>query len=104
MAKKDFDGDPGGLIGDAIFSAIKPLYKEGEKTKKTRRVSSRRYYYAPEPKVSQKKIVFSVLGAAIRNAGAFFSARDLYYATRPLCYAHWEWEGGMNEIRVKFGH
>ncbi len=67
MAKKDFDGDPGGLIGDAIFSAIKPLYKEGEKTKKTRRASSRRYYYAPEPKVSQKKIVFSVLAEAIRT-------------------------------------
>lgn len=101
MAKKDFDGDPGGLIGDAIFSAIKPLYQEGEKTKKTRRASSRRYYYAPEPTVSQKKIVFSVLAAAIRNAGAFFSARDLYYATRPLCYAHWEWEEGK-ELKYKY--
>ncbi len=94
MAKKNFDGDPGGLIGDAMFSVIKPLYKEGEKAKRARRAPRRTYYYAPEPKVSQKKIVFSVLAAAIRNAGAFFSARDLYYATRPLCYAHWEWEGG----------
>lgn len=94
MTKKNFDGNPGGLIGDAIFSVIKPIYKEGEKNKRARRASSRRYYYAPEPKVSQKKIVFSVLAAAIRNAGAFFSARDLYYATRPLCYAHLEWEEG----------
>lgn len=90
--KKDFAGDPGGLIGDAIFSVIKPIYKEGEKNKKARRVSSRRYYYAPEPKVSQKEIVFSVLGRAIRNAGAYFSARVLYYATRPLAYTHREWE------------
>ena len=94
MAKKNFDGDPGGLIGDAMFSVIKPLYKEGEKAKRARRAPRRTCYYAPEPKVSQKKIVFSVLAAAIRNAGAFFSARDLYYATRPLCYAHLEWEGG----------
>ena len=61
--KKDFDGDPGGLIGDAIFSVIKPIYKEGEKAKRARRPSRRAYYYyAPEPKVSQKEIVFSVLG------------------------------------------
>ncbi|MDP9481209.1 MAG: hypothetical protein M3R38_37015 [Actinomycetota bacterium] len=93
MAKKDFDGDPGGLIGDAIFSVIKPIYKEGEKAKRARRPSRRTYYYAPEPKVSQKEIVFSVLGRAIRNAGAFFSARDLYYATRPLAYSHYEWDG-----------
>lgn len=94
MAKKNFDGDPGGLIGDAIFSVIKPIYKEGEKAKRTRRASSRRYYYAPEPKVSQKEIVFSILARAIRNAGAFFSARDLYYAARPLAYAHADWEEG----------
>jgi hypothetical protein len=92
VAKKDFDGDPGGLIGDAIFSVIKPIYKEGEKAKRARRPSRRTYYYAPEPKVSQKDIVFSVLGRAIRNAGAFFSARDLYYATRPLAYAHPGWD------------
>ncbi len=91
--KKDFDGDPGGLIGDAIFSVIKPIYKEGEKAKRAR--STRRTYYAPEPKVSQKEIVFRVLPQAIRNAGAHFSRRDLYYATRPLAYAHYEWEDGQ---------
>ncbi len=91
--KKDFDGDPGGLIGDAIFSAIKPLYKEAKRQERARR-APRRTYYAPEPKVSQKQIVFSVLRRAIANAGANFSRRDLYYATRPLAYAHWEWEGG----------
>jgi DNA topoisomerase VI subunit A len=91
--KKDFTGDPGALIGDAIFSAIKPLYKEGEKQKRQRRPTrTRRYYYAPEPKVSQKEIVFRVLPQAIANAGTNFSARDLYYATRPLAYAHRDWE------------
>ncbi len=91
--KKDFDGDPGGLIGDAIFSAIKPLYKEGEKAKRTGR-KLRRTYFAPEPKVSQKEIVFKVLPRAIERAGGLFSARDLYYATRPLANAHYAWEDG----------
>src|SRR5215207_1119496 len=91
--KKDFSGDPGGLIGDAIFSAIKPLYKEAKRQERAAR-ASRRTYYASEPKVSQKDIVFSVLPQAIRNAGANFSARDLYYATRPLAYDHADWEVG----------
>src|SRR5215212_5383576 len=93
MPKKDFGGDPGGLIGDAIFSAIKPLYKEAKRQERAAR-ALRRTYYAPEPKVSQKDIVFSVLPQAIRNAGAHFSARDLYYATRPLAYDHADWEVG----------
>ena len=93
--KKDFTGDPGGLIGDAIFSAIKPLYTEAKRQERTARPAKlRRTYYVPTPKVYQKEIVFSVLGRAIRNAGANFSARDLYYATRPLAYAHHEWESG----------
>jgi hypothetical protein len=93
--KKDFTGDPGGLIGDAIFSAIKPLYKEGEKQRRQPVARApRRTYYAPEPKVSIKEIIFAVLPRAIENAGAHFSARDLYYATRPLAYAHGEWESG----------
>jgi hypothetical protein len=98
--KKDFDGDPGGLIGDAIFSAIKPLYKEAKRQERARRVP-RRTYYVPEPKVSQKEIVFSVLARAIRNAGAHFSARDLYYAARPLVYAHAEWENGK---QLEYGY
>jgi hypothetical protein len=40
--KKDFTGDPGGLIGDAIFGAIKPLYKEGEKRLRQRTTSPNR--------------------------------------------------------------
>ena len=93
--KKHFSGDPGALIGDAIFSAIKPLYKEGEKQRRlTRRGAPRPSYYEPEPKVSQKEVVFEVLPQAIRNAGTNFSRRDLYYATRPLAYAHNEWESG----------
>jgi GNAT superfamily N-acetyltransferase len=92
--KKDFDGDPGGLIGGAIFSAIKPIYKEGEKAKRAANRPPRRTYYVPEPKVSQKEIVFEILPEAIVNAGTNFSARDLYYAVRPLAYAHYEWEVG----------
>jgi hypothetical protein len=91
--KKDFTGDPGGLIGATIFDAIKPIYKEGEKLKRARRPRrAPRYYYRPEPKVSQKAIVFSVLQRAIRNAGADFSRRDLFYATRPLAYAERSWD------------
>ena len=91
--KKNFDGDPGGLIGDAMFSVIKPIYKEGERQKRAAR-RPRRTYYTPEPKISQKDIVFQVLPRAIRNAGANFSARDLYYATRPLVYKHSDWDEG----------
>src|SRR5215216_8124924 len=91
--KKDFSGDPGGLIGGAIWTAVKPLYKEAKRQERAAR-PPRRTYYAPEPKVYQKDIVFEVLPRAIRNAGSTFSARDLYYATRPLCYEHIEWESG----------
>jgi hypothetical protein len=93
--KKRFCGDPGALIGEAIFGAIKPLYKEGERQRRmSRRRAPRPSYFEPEPKVSQKEVVFEVLPRAIRNAGTNFSRRDLYYATRPLAYAHDEWEGG----------
>jgi Topoisomerase 6 subunit A/Spo11, Toprim domain len=98
--KKDFSGDPGGLIGDAIWSAVKPLYKEAKKQERTAR-THRRTYYTPEPKVSQKEIVFSIMPRAIHNAGANFSARDLYYAARPLVYAHGEWENGK---RLEYGY
>jgi hypothetical protein len=90
--KKDFTGDPGGLIGDAIFSAIKPLYKEAKRQERAAR-APRKTYYAPIPKTYIKDIVFEVLPQAIHNAGANFNARDLYYATRALAYNHSEWEG-----------
>ena len=93
MPKKDFTGDPGGLIGDAIFSAIKPLYKEAKRQERAARVP-RKTYYAPIPKTYIKDIVFEVLPQAIHNAGANFNARDLYYATRALAYNHSEWEVG----------
>ncbi len=93
--KKDFTGDPGGLIGDAIFSAIKPLYKEAKRQERAMR-APRKTYYAPIPKTYIKDIAFEVLLRAIYNAGTNFSARDLYYATRPLAYDHSEWEEGKN--------
>jgi hypothetical protein len=100
--KKQFSGDPGALIGDAIFRAIKPLYKEGEKQRRmTRRRALPPSYYETEPKVSQKEVVFEVLPQAIRNAGTNFSRRDLYYATRPLAYAHDDWESGKT---LKYGY
>ena len=96
--KKDFKGDPGGLIGDAMWSVVKPLYKEAKKRERdaarAARVAASRTYYAPEPKVSQKDIVFEILPQAITNAGADFNARDLYYASRTLAYAHDKWETG----------
>jgi hypothetical protein len=91
--KKDFTGDPGGLIGDAMWSAVKPLYKEAKRQERAAR-APRKTYYAPIPKTYIKDIVFEVLGRAITNAGANFSARDLYYATRALAYRHGEWEDG----------
>ena len=96
--KKDFKGDPSSLIGDAMWSAVKPLYREAKKRERdaarAARVSASRIYHAPEPKVSQKDIVFEILPQAITNAGADFNARDLYYASRTLAYAHDEWERG----------
>jgi DNA topoisomerase VI subunit A len=99
--KQDFTGDPGGLIGDAIWSAVKPLYKEAKKQERAAR-APRRTYYAREPKVYIKDIVFEVLPQAITNAGANFSARDLYYATRALAYNHSEWESGKTLDYIYF--
>jgi DNA topoisomerase 6 subunit A-like protein len=89
--KKDFTGDPGGLIGDAMWSAVKPLYKEAKRQERAAR-APRKTYYAPIPKTYIKEIVFEVLPQAMRNAGTNFSARDLYYATRALAYNHNEWD------------
>jgi hypothetical protein len=96
MAKKrkDFDGDPGSVIGEVIYSVIKPIHKEGEKIKRRRRANHTRKYYTSKPKVTQKDIVFAMLPQGIRNAGENFSRRDLNYATRPLVYNHPAWEKG----------
>jgi hypothetical protein len=91
--KKDYTGDPGGLIGAAIWSATKPLYKEAKRQERAAR-APRKTYYAPIQKTYIKDIVFEVLPQAIRNAGTNFNARDLYYATRTLAYNHVEWEDG----------
>lgn len=78
------------IIGKTMFSAVRPLYKEGERRRRGRR-SRRKRYYEEIPKSSQKEIVFEVLPEAAENAGSMFSARDLYYAVRPLCYRHFGW-------------
>jgi hypothetical protein len=93
MPKKDYAGDPGGLIGAAIWSATKPLYKEARRQERAAR-APRKAYYASIPKIYIKDIVFEVLPQATRNAGTNFNARDLYYATRTLAYNHIEWEDG----------
>jgi hypothetical protein len=49
MAKKNFDGDPAGLIGDTMWKAVKPLYKEAKRQERAARPSRRTYYYALEP-------------------------------------------------------
>jgi hypothetical protein len=103
---KDFKGDPGGLIGDAMWSAVKPLYKEAKKRERdaarAARVSASRTYYAAEPKVSQKDIVFEILPQAITNAGADFNTRDLYYASRTLwkriCGSPARFSEGLKEL------
>jgi hypothetical protein len=102
MAKKVKSTDPADIIGKAIFSAIKPLHKEGEKLRRGARSLRRRYYEPPPPRWSQKEIVFGVLPQAIENAGDLFSARDLYYATRPLCYQHYGWPEEGTEL--KYGY
>jgi hypothetical protein len=101
MAKKVKSTDPADIIGEAIFSAIKPLHKEGEKLRRGARSLRRRYYEPAPPRWSQKEIVFGVLPQAVENAGDLFSARDLYYATRPLCYQHYGWS---EDTELKYGY
>lgn len=81
------------VIGGTIFKAVKPIYQEGERARRGQS-QSRSRFYTPAPKWSQKEIVFGVLPQAIRNAGAQKSKRDLYYAVRPLAYAHYGWPAG----------
>lgn len=90
------DKDPGQAMAGAMFSAAKGLYKEGKKMERGRR-AVRREYFAPEPKYYQNEIVSSVMARAIRNAKGnsnALSSRDLFYAVRPLAYAHHGWSPG----------
>lgn len=101
MAKKPKSAGPADILGEVIFSVIKPLYKEGERRRRGARSARGRYYEPTLPRWSQKEIVFEVLPKAIENAGDLFSARDLYYATRPLCYAHHRWP---IKAELKYGY
>src|SRR5829696_3593500 len=94
MAKKKEDKSVGEVIGETIFKAAKPIYKEGERQRRAPKQAARTprpTFFKPEPKASMKDIVFRVMKRAISNAGANPSIRDLYYATRPLAYAHYDW-------------
>lgn len=85
---------PAEAIGGAIFGAAKPLHKEGEQRRRSSNRRLRESYFTHAPRISQKDIVFEVLERAIRNAkgGApIVGARDVFYATRPLCYAKRDW-------------
>ena len=90
MAK---DKDVGDVIGGAIFKAIKPIYEEGERRRRGT-ARPRQSYYEPVPWTSMKNVVFRVMRQAITNAGHGPSVRDLYYAVRPLAYAHYDWPPG----------
>lgn len=86
---------PGEEIGAALFKLAKPVYKEAKRMERERnRYTRPSSYYERPPRWSQKEIVFSVLPQAMRNAGSSFSARDLYYAVRPLYQHHkgYEWK------------
>jgi hypothetical protein len=80
---------PGEEIGAALFKLAKPVYKEAKRRERERNRYTRPSSYYERPlRWSQKEIVFSVLPQAMRNAGSSFSARDLYYAVRPLYQHH----------------
>jgi hypothetical protein len=80
---------PGEEIGAALFKLAKPVYKEAKRMERERNRYTRPSSYYERPlRGSQKEIVFSVLPQAMRNAGSSFSARDLYYAVRPLYQHH----------------
>jgi hypothetical protein len=80
---------PGEEIGTALFKLAKPVYKEAKRMERERnRYARPSSYYERPPRWSQKEMVFSVLPQAMRNAGSSFSARDLYYAVRPLYQHH----------------
>jgi hypothetical protein len=80
---------PGEEIGAALFKLAKPVYKEAKRMERERnRYTRPSSYYERPPRWSQKEMVFSVLPQAMRNAGSSFSARDLYYAVRPLYQHH----------------
>jgi hypothetical protein len=86
---------PGEEIGAALFKLAKPVYKQAKRMERERnRYTRPSSYYERPPRWSQKEIVFSVLPQAMRNAGSSFSARDLYYAVRPLYQHHigYEWK------------
>ena len=80
---------PGEEIGAALFKLAKPVYKEAKRMERERnRYKRPSSYYERPPRWSQKEIVFSVLPQAMRNAGSSFSAKDLFYAVRPLYQHH----------------
>src|SRR4051794_38586947 len=75
-------------VGDAMFSVLKPYYKEGK-----RRVKGQRRRERPKPKskedtVTLKDAVFEVMPRAVEGVSGVsplpYSARRLYYRVRML--------------------
>ncbi len=95
------DKSPAEAIGGAIFGAAKPLHKEGEQRRRDSNRRSRESYFTRPVHIHQKDIVFSVLPRAMRSAGSYFSARDLFYGTRALCYTHPHWPAGQ-ELKYNY--
>jgi hypothetical protein len=78
----------------AMFSLIKPYYKEGKQRVKGQRRKERERSKPAAAKVTLKDAIFEVMEEAIAtasNQGRYpFSARDLFYAVRPLYIRHTE--------------
>lgn len=93
---KDAEKTAEELIGGAIYAAIKPLHKAGEKKRRDIRAAAN-VRLSGGVRTYKKDIVFAVMNRAIgraRGGASVLGARDLYYAVRPLAYPHPEWPGG----------
>jgi hypothetical protein len=87
--------DVGGEIGRAMFGPIKPFYKEGRRRVRGRTARERApKRHAGAPEVSFKEAIYASMEQAVSDASSGgeypFSARDLFYAVRPLYVGHTE--------------
>jgi len=90
-----FDSNPvRAEIGKAMFSKIKPYYREGKRRIRTQGRNQRRRgkQVAENRDVPFKAAIYACMERAIADASSGgeypFSARDLFYAVRPLYVEH----------------